>query len=30
MAFDRNPKNRCYLCKHELFEKIWQIAKKTA
>ena len=23
-----NPKNRCYLCKHELFEKIWDIATK--
>lgn len=26
-GFRQNPKNRCYLCKHELFEKIWQIAK---
>ena len=25
-GFRRNPKNRCYLCKHELFEKIWAIA----
>ena len=24
----QNPKNRCYLCKHELFEKIWAIAKE--
>ena len=23
-----NPKNRCYLCKKELFEKIWKIAKE--
>lgn len=27
-SFRTNPKNRCYLCKHELFEKIWAIAKK--
>ena len=26
-GFRHNPKNRCYLCKHELFEKIWQIAR---
>jgi uncharacterized protein len=26
-GFRQNPKNRCYLCKHELFEKIWAIAK---
>ena len=26
-GFRRNPKNRCYLCKHELFEKIWDIAR---
>lgn len=25
----KNPKNRCYLCKHELFEKIWEIAKEN-
>ena len=25
-AFRHNPKNRCYLCKHELFEKILAIA----
>ncbi len=25
-GFRHNPKNRCYLCKHELFEKIWEIA----
>lgn len=27
-GFARNPKNRCYLCKRELFEKIGQIAKE--
>ena len=27
-GFRQNPKNRCYLCKHELFEKIWDIAKE--
>lgn len=26
-GFSQNPKNRCYLCKHELFTKILQIAK---
>ena len=26
-GFRHNPKNRCYLCKHELFEKIWAIAR---
>ena len=26
-GFRQNPKNRCYLCKHELFEKIWEIAR---
>lgn len=26
-GFRRNPRNRCYLCKRELFEKIWQIAR---
>lgn len=25
-GFRNNPKNRCYLCKHELFEKILSIA----
>lgn len=25
-GFKHNPKNRCYLCKHELFEKILKIA----
>ena len=28
-GFRQNPKNRCYLCKHELFEKIWKIAKEN-
>ena len=27
-GFCQNPKNRCYLCKKELFEKIGQIAKE--
>ena len=27
-GFSHNPKNRCYLCKHELFEKITEIAGK--
>ena len=27
-GFAQNPKNRCYLCKHELFEKIGAIAKE--
>ena len=27
-GFCQNPKNRCYLCKRELFEKIGQIAEK--
>jgi uncharacterized protein len=27
-GFAQNPKNRCYLCKHELFEKIEAIAKE--
>ena len=27
-GFSKNPKNRCYLCKHELFEKIGKIAKE--
>ncbi|OGS21619.1 MAG: TIGR00268 family protein [Elusimicrobia bacterium RIFOXYA2_FULL_39_19] len=26
--FNKNPKNRCYHCKHELFAKITAIAKK--
>lgn len=28
-GFRHNPKNRCYLCKHELFEKIGQIASEN-
>lgn len=28
-GFKQNPKNRCYLCKKELFEKIGQIAKEN-
>lgn len=27
-GFQKNPVNRCYLCKHELFEKIWMIAEE--
>lgn len=27
-GFRQNPVNRCYLCKHELFEKIWEIARE--
>lgn len=27
-GFSHNPKNRCYLCKHELFEKIGKVAKE--
>lgn len=28
-GFRQNPKNRCYLCKHELFEKILRIADEN-
>ncbi|MCD7825150.1 MAG: ATP-dependent sacrificial sulfur transferase LarE [Clostridiaceae bacterium] len=28
-GFRQNPKNRCYLCKHELFVKILAIAKEN-
>ena len=28
-GFSHNPKNRCYLCKHELFEKIIAVAKES-
>jgi len=28
-GFCQNPKNRCYLCKRELFEKIGEIAKEN-
>ena len=28
-GFRQNPKNRCYLCKLELFEKVWNIAKEN-
>ena len=27
-GFSMNPTNRCYLCKYELFTKIWEIARK--
>ena len=26
-GFRSNPKNRCYLCKRELFTKIWEVAR---
>ena len=29
MLFRSNPKNRCYLCKRELFQKIWDIAREN-
>lgn len=28
-GFSQNPPNRCYLCKHALFEKIGAIAEKN-
>lgn len=28
-GFSQNPTNRCYLCKKELFSKIWTIAKEN-
>ena len=28
-GFSKNPPNRCYLCKRELFEKIWKIAREN-
>lgn len=28
-GFRQNPQNRCYLCKHELFEKIGAIAREN-
>ncbi|MDR2648383.1 MAG: ATP-dependent sacrificial sulfur transferase LarE [Clostridiales bacterium] len=28
-GFSHNPANRCYLCKNELFEKIWQKAREN-
>lgn len=27
-GFSHNPENRCYLCKHEIFKKIGQVAKE--
>jgi uncharacterized protein len=27
-GFAQNPPNRCYMCKTELFEKIWEIARR--
>lgn len=29
-GFSHNPVNRCYLCKKELFTKIWDIAEENA
>ncbi len=29
-GFSHNPKNRCYLCKHELFKKIQKIAENNS
>ncbi|MDR0919290.1 MAG: ATP-dependent sacrificial sulfur transferase LarE [Oscillospiraceae bacterium] len=28
-GFSKNPLNRCYLCKKELFTKIWDVAKEN-
>lgn len=28
-GFRQNPENRCYLCKQELFNKIWDIARDS-
>ncbi len=28
-GFRQNPVNRCYLCKHKLFEGIWDIAREN-
>ncbi len=28
-GFSKNPANRCYLCKRELFKKIWEVAKSN-
>lgn len=28
-GFSKNPTNRCYLCKSELFEKIWAVAREN-
>ncbi|MDR1245978.1 MAG: ATP-dependent sacrificial sulfur transferase LarE [Clostridiales Family XIII bacterium] len=28
-GFSENPVNRCYLCKNELFTKIWDVAKRN-
>lgn len=28
-GFSHNPVNRCYLCKKELFTKIWEVAKEN-
>lgn len=28
-GFSKNPPDRCYLCKRELFEKIWKVAEEN-
>ena len=28
-GFSHNPKNRCYLCKKEIFSKIWDVAREN-
>ncbi|MDR1065122.1 MAG: ATP-dependent sacrificial sulfur transferase LarE [Oscillospiraceae bacterium] len=28
-GFAENPKNRCYICKNELFTKIWAVAREN-
>jgi uncharacterized protein len=28
-GFAENPKNRCYICKNELFTKIWDVAREN-
>jgi len=28
-GFSQNPRNRCYLCKSELFTKIWAVAREN-
>jgi uncharacterized protein len=28
-GFSHNPENRCYLCKNELFTKIWDVARSN-
>lgn len=28
-GFADNPGNRCYLCKHDLFSRVWQVAREN-